>query len=53
MVDTSIVVDHLRGHSGIDSVNYLLAATAMLLGAPLLTRNVRHFPMLPELSSPY
>jgi predicted nucleic acid-binding protein len=44
---------HRRSHSGIDDVDYLIAATALLLDAELLTTNVRHFPMIPELKSPY
>jgi predicted nucleic acid-binding protein len=42
-----------RTHSGIDDVDYLIAATALLLGADLLTTNVRHFPMLKGLRAPY
>jgi predicted nucleic acid-binding protein len=38
---------------GIDDSDYLIAATADLLHAPLLTRNVRHFPMFPDLHPPY
>lgn len=41
------------GHSGIDTGDYLLAATAQVHGLPLLTRNVRHFPMLEGLEPPY
>lgn len=44
---------HRGAHSGIDDVDYLIAATAILLEADLLTTNVRHFPMLPGLASPY
>ncbi len=44
---------HRRAHSGIDDADYLIAATALLLEADLLTTNVRHFPMLPGLASPY
>ena len=42
-----------RAHSGIDDADYLIAATALLLEADLLTTNVRHFPMLPGLQPPY
>lgn len=45
--------EHRRGHSGIDDADYLIAATALLLGADLLTTNVRHFPMLSGLKPPY
>lgn len=44
---------HRRAHGGIDDADYLIAATALLLEADLLTTNVRHFPMLPGLRSPY
>jgi hypothetical protein len=40
-------------HSGIDAPDYLVAATALEFGIPLLTRNVRHFPMLPGLEPAY
>jgi predicted nucleic acid-binding protein len=33
-------------NSGIDDADYLIAATALVLSADLLTMNVRHFPML-------
>jgi len=44
---------YLRSHPGIDTVDLLLAAGAELLGAPLLTLNVQHFPMLPGLARAY
>lgn len=44
---------HRRAHSGIDDADYLIAATALLLDADLLTTNVRHFPMLVGLESAY
>ncbi len=34
-----------RSHSGIDVVDYVVAATTLEVGAQLLTLNVRHFPM--------
>lgn len=40
-------------HSGIDTADYLIAATARLYGLPLMTRNVRHFPMMDGLEAPY
>lgn len=40
-------------HAGIDDVDYLIAATALLLEADLLTTNVRHFPMLEGLQVAY
>jgi predicted nucleic acid-binding protein len=40
-------------HSGIGAVDYLIAATAIVLDADLLTTNVRHFPMFTKLEPPY
>jgi len=40
-------------HSGIDDVDYLIAATVLENDAELLTQNVRHFPMLPGLQPAY
>lgn len=34
-----------RSHQGIDIVDFVVAATADVLGAELVTLNVRHFPM--------
>ena len=42
-----------RSHPGIDVVDYVIAATAELLGANLWTRNLKHFPMFPGLQPPY
>jgi predicted nucleic acid-binding protein len=44
---------HRRAHSGIDDADYLIAATALVLDAGLLTTNVRHFPMLADLRPAY
>jgi len=44
---------HRTADSGIDDVDYLIAATALALDAELLTTNLRHFPMLPGLRPPY
>jgi predicted nucleic acid-binding protein len=44
---------HRAAHSGIDDVDYLIAATAIAADADLLTTNVRHFPMLPGLTAAY
>lgn len=49
----SLAAEYRRAHSGIDAVDFLLAGTASVLDAELLTTNVRHFPMFPDLSSPY
>lgn len=43
----------LPGNRGIDSADLAIAATTVLLGARLLTRNVKHFPMFSGLSAPY
>lgn len=42
-----------RRHPGIALADYLVAAGTRLLGARLLTRNVRHFPMLAGLEPAY
>jgi len=49
----SLAQSHRQAHSGIDDADYLIAATALLLEADLLTTNVRHFPMLPGLAAAY
>jgi predicted nucleic acid-binding protein len=49
----SLARKHRKSHSGIDDVDYLIAATAIVVDADLLTTNVRHFPMLEGLSTPY
>lgn len=42
-----------RSHTGIDLVDYVVAATAELHGARLATLNTRHFPMFEDLSPPW
>lgn len=49
----SLAQRHRRSHSGIDDADYLIAATALLLDAELLTTNVRHFPMINGLEPAY
>lgn len=49
----SLAQRHRRAHSGIDDADYLIAATALLLEADLLTTNVRHFPMIAGLEAAY
>ncbi|MFA5551372.1 MAG: type II toxin-antitoxin system VapC family toxin [Trueperaceae bacterium] len=39
--------------SGIDTADYLIAATSILHDAPLLTTNVKHFPLLSGLRQAY
>jgi predicted nucleic acid-binding protein len=42
-----------RSHPGIDLVDYAIAATAELRGAHLATLNVKHFPMIGDLTAAY
>jgi predicted nucleic acid-binding protein len=49
----SLARKHRTAYSRIDDVDYLIATTALVLDAELLTTNVRHFPMLAGLRSPY
>ncbi|MGH3503512.1 MAG: type II toxin-antitoxin system VapC family toxin, partial [Nocardioidaceae bacterium] len=43
----------LPSHHTIDGADLAIAATALRTGSRLLTCNVRHFPMLPDLQPPY
>jgi predicted nucleic acid-binding protein len=43
----------LPHYRGIDSADLAIAATAQIVGAPLLTMNPRHFPMFQGLQPPY
>jgi predicted nucleic acid-binding protein len=43
----------LPSHHSIDTADLAIAATALLLELPLLTTNVRHFPMFQGLRPPY
>ncbi|MGH3846328.1 MAG: type II toxin-antitoxin system VapC family toxin [Pseudonocardiaceae bacterium] len=43
----------LPSHCRIDTADLLIAATANTLGLLLMTRNIRHFPMFPDLTAPY
>ncbi len=49
----SLARRHRRAYSGIDDADYLIAATALVLDAELVTTNVRHFPMLAGLRPAY
>jgi hypothetical protein len=49
----SLARKYRKAYSGIDDVDYLIAATAIVFDAELLTTNVRHFPMLEGLRPPY
>jgi predicted nucleic acid-binding protein len=42
-----------RSHGGIDLADYLVAAAVKALGSTLITLNVRHFPMFPDLEPAY
>lgn len=42
-----------RSHRGIDVVDFVIAATADVANATLLTRNIKHFPMFDGLTAPY
>lgn len=44
---------YLRSHPGVDPVDFIIAATADGLDAALWSRNVKHFPMFPDLTAPY
>ena len=44
---------YLKSHPGIDPVDYVIAATADRADAILWTRNLKHFPMFPDLKAPY
>ncbi|MBK6847335.1 MAG: type II toxin-antitoxin system VapC family toxin [Proteobacteria bacterium] len=44
---------YLRSHPRVDTVDYVVAATALTLGASLLTQNVKHFPMFDGLRPAY
>ena len=49
----SLARQYRRAYQGIDDIDFLIAGTALLLDADLLTTNVRHFPMFEGLQSPY
>jgi len=40
-------------HPGVDLVDYLIAATAAEHHADLVTLNIKHFPMFPDLEPPW
>lgn len=44
---------HRAAHTGIGTVDYLLAAAAIEVGGIVATSNVRDFPMFPSLQPPY
>jgi predicted nucleic acid-binding protein len=44
---------YLRSHRGVDTVDYLIAAAAEIIGAEVKTQNVKHFPMIAGLKPAY
>lgn len=59
-VDTDLVDEagrlarrHRRSHAGIGLADFLIAAGVERLDARLLTKNVRHFPVFPDLAPAY
>jgi predicted nucleic acid-binding protein len=44
---------HRGTHPGVGLADYLIGASAELLGTPLWTQNPRHFPMFEGLEPPY
>jgi predicted nucleic acid-binding protein len=49
----SLARRYRKANSGIDDVDYLIAATAIVFDTELVTTNVRHFPMFEGLRPPY
>lgn len=45
----SLAESYARSHSGIDAVDYCIAASARVHGLELWTLDVRHYPMFPAL----
>lgn len=46
LIDTDIAIDHFHGHrETMELADALIAATAHVLGAELVTRNVQDYPM--------
>lgn len=44
---------YVKSRPGVDTVDYIVAASADALGADLATTNVKHFPMVAGLRAPY
>jgi len=44
---------YLRSHPGIEMVDLVIAVLVEQLDAQLLTTNLKHFPMVPDLRAPY
>lgn len=45
--------EYRRSHNGIDLGDYLVAATADILGGEPATLNIKHYPMFPGLNAPF
>ena len=50
---TSLARRYRASFSGIDDVDYLIAASTIVADADLVTTNVRHYPMFATLEPPY
>jgi len=48
-----LAATYLRTHRGVDTTDYVIAATTMAVGGQLWTRNRKHFPMFEGLPDPY
>ena len=48
-----LAATYRRSHQGVDTIDYLVAASAIELGGEILTQNVKHFPMFPGLKPAY
>ena len=65
LIDTDIAIDHFHGHRqtfeyftqtliGMELADAIVAATAFVAGAEVVTRNVKHYPMGDvQIVSPY
>lgn len=49
----SLARQYRRSHQSIDVVDYVIAATARILGAAVWTLNVKHFPMVEGIRPPF
>jgi len=49
----SLATEYRRSHNGIHAIDSMIVATATVVGAELLTTNVRHFPMISGLRPRY
>lgn len=49
----AVAREHRPAHQGIDDADCIVAATALVYEAEVLTTNVKHFPMFPDLAAPY